>query len=99
MTVDPDALARAVQEALDRDVRGRLQGHMGDITIGEISPEGDVTLHFLNACHNCQARGTTAALTVLPVVQAVPGVRSAQVANVWMSKFAVARLAKRAQRR
>lgn len=98
MRLDTTRLAAAVQEALDRQVRPRLQGHMGDVAIGDISPEGDVTLHFLNACHNCQARATTASLTVLPVVEAVPGVRSARLDNVWISKYAQQRLRQRAER-
>jgi Fe-S cluster biogenesis protein NfuA len=90
----PAASADDVEEVLERRVRRFINAHAGDVHVEEVSEEGDVRLRFSGACGNCPALSATFAVSVLPVLRSVDGVRRVSADGVHMSDAALERVAK-----
>jgi Fe-S cluster biogenesis protein NfuA len=84
-------LTRAVQAALD-EVRPRIHGHNGDVSIASVSPEGDVHLQFHDACIGCPFQPMTFGGALYDPVSAVPGVREVYLDGARVSQAALQRI-------
>jgi Fe-S cluster biogenesis protein NfuA len=83
-----------VEEALARRVRRFINAHAGDVYVQDVTPEGDVHLGFEGACARCPALSATFAVSVLPVLKSVPGVRNVTAEGINMSEAALERVAR-----
>ena len=72
ITALPDPTARALQEALDWEVRPGLSAHMGSIEIVSVD-EHHAQLEFTGSCNSCYFRISCARNLVEPAVREVLG--------------------------
>lgn len=95
---DPTAVAPVtaedVERVIDGDIRRFINGHAGDVRVASVSPEGDVHLSFIGTCGTCPQIATTFAVSVMPVVRRIPGVRRVTADGVNLSQAALDRVEK-----
>lgn len=84
--------AADVERVIDGDIRRFINGHCGDVHVASVSPEGDVHLSFSGACGTCPQLSATFAVSVLPVIRRVPGVRRVTADGVNLSQAALERV-------
>jgi Fe-S cluster biogenesis protein NfuA len=83
-----------VEAVLASRVRRFINAHAGDVHVKEVNPNGDVHLAFRGACAQCPALSATFAVSVLPVLKSVPGIRHVTADGVHMSDAALERVAR-----
>ena len=86
--------ADEIETVLAQRVRPYINAHAGDVHVLEVSRDGDVHLAFDGACGRCPALNATFAISVLPVLRSVPGVRRVSADGVRMSDAALQRVSK-----
>lgn len=87
-------LADRVNEALDRDVRPRVESHGGGVALETVSPEGEVILRFFGACTHCQLLPVTVGGRVMHTLKAIEGVTAIKVRDMRVSEKALERIEK-----
>lgn len=87
MTVHLAELAGALEE-----IRPRLRGHAGDITVAEEQP-GVLSVDFQGACDSCPAMAVTFAGLVRTKLLAVTGVEEVRAPQVHASGRSLNRIA------
>lgn len=93
-TEGPPVTVAEVEEVLARRVRRFINAHAGDLHVESVSEQGDVRLGFSGACEHCPALSATFAVSVLPVLRSVEGVRTVTADGVHMSEAALERVAR-----
>jgi Fe-S cluster biogenesis protein NfuA len=93
MTATAELTPDAIEDVLALRVRRFVNAHAGDVHVESVSPEGDVHLAFNGACARCPALSATFAVSVLPVLKSVDGVRNVTADGVHMSEAALQRVA------
>ena len=88
------ATAADVERVIDGDIRRFINGHAGDVHVASVSPEGDVHLSFVGACGTCPQLSATFAVSVMPIVRRIPGVRKVTADGVNISQAALERVEK-----
>ena len=91
-TVEAPVTAEDVERVIDGDIRRFINGHCGDVHVSSVSPEGDVHLSFVGACSTCPQLSATFAVSVMPVVRRIPGVRKVTADGVNLSQAALDRV-------
>jgi len=85
-----------IHEAVQRRVRqidGLLHTDGGGLELVDVSADGTVRVRFDGFCVSCPMRPLTAASTVRPLLAAVSGVRSVEIAGCRLSAEAEERMA------
>lgn len=90
---EPPVTPETVERRLAERVRRFINSHAGDVHVLDVSPQGDVHLAFGGACAQCPHLSATFAVSVLPAVKSLPGVRSVSADGVTMSDAALRRVA------
>lgn len=90
---ESDTIGKERAEAvLERWVRPAIRGHGGDVSVADVTMEGDVIVEFSGACAACPLRAVTFVTAVERAFDGVPGVRSVRCESVRVSRFALRRM-------
>ncbi len=87
-------LAERINDALDRDVRPRVESHGGGVALESVSAEGEVILRFFGACTHCQLLPVTVGGRVMHTLKAIAGVKAIKVRDMRVSEKALQRIEK-----
>jgi Fe-S cluster biogenesis protein NfuA len=81
-----------VDEVIERRLRRFIRGHAGDVTVEDVTPDGEVHLRFQGACRSCPLINTTFAMSVYPALRELEGVRRVTADGVTITDRALQRI-------
>lgn len=90
--LNAEKLTESVNQALDRDVRPRVESHGGGVALESVSEDGEVILRFYGACTHCQLLPVTVGGRVMHTLKAVAGVKAIKVRDMRVSEKALERI-------